>query len=161
MATARNDIDYVAERLRLRRIYVNSSPGQRLGVIRKRLMHPEIGPTRLVTVVSAVEALARAMVVHAKSPGKSSLDKIYSAHRDKDPEALVTEYLKISRSADPKEHFSGDTWPLFREAINYRNQVVHECTYLGQDKYPSLIEATLDVLEELVLLGGLASSTPS
>lgn len=155
MATARPDIDYVAERLRLRKIYVTSLPHQRLGVIRKRLAQPEIGATRLVTAISAVEALARSLVVHAKAMDPSLIERTYSAHRDSDPESLVAEFLKLHGCREPREHFTQDTWPLFREAINFRNQVIHECTYLGQDKYPSLIEATLEVLEELVRVAKL------
>jgi uncharacterized protein YutE (UPF0331/DUF86 family) len=102
-----------------------------------------------------VEALARSLVVHAKAIDPSLIEHTYSAHRERDPESLVTEFVKLSGCGDAQEHFSQDTWLLFREAINYRNQVVHECTYLGQDKYPSLIEATLEILEELVRIAKL------
>jgi uncharacterized protein YutE (UPF0331/DUF86 family) len=155
MTIARPDIDYVQERLTLRKIYVTSSPRQRLGVIRQRLNQPEIGATRLVTCVSSVEALARSLVVHAKAVDHTSVEQIYSAHRDRDPESLVAEYLRLANCEEPRNHFTEDTWPLFREAINFRNQVVHECTYLGQDKYPTLIEATLEILEELIRLANL------
>ena len=155
MAIARPDIDYVKERLELRSIYVTSSPRQRLGVIRQRLAQPEIGATRLITAVSSVEALARSLVVHTKTTDQALLEQVYSAHRDRDPESLVAEYLKLSGLLAPRDHFTEDTWPLFREAINFRNQVVHECTYLGQDKYPTLIEATLEVLHELSRIANL------
>lgn len=155
MAIARTEIDYVRERLELRRIYVTSSPRQRLIVIRQRLAQPEIGATRLVTAVSSVEALARSLVVHAKAADAAKLEKTYSAYRDRDPESLVAEFLKLKNLPEPRTHFAEDTWPLFREAINFRNQVVHECTFLGQDKYPALIEAALEVLYELVRIADL------
>ena len=63
MTIAKNDINYIEERLKLRQIYESVSPRQRLGVIRKRLLEDEIGATKLITVVSAVEGLARCLVV--------------------------------------------------------------------------------------------------
>jgi hypothetical protein len=44
---------------------------------------------------------------------------------------------------------------LFGYAVDYRNLLAHECTYLGLDKFPSLIEACEAVLEKLARLGGL------
>ncbi|KFN52141.1 hypothetical protein N790_12660 [Arenimonas malthae CC-JY-1] len=34
--------------------------------------------------------------------------------------------------------------------------LVHECTYLGQDKYPQLHQACQDVLDKLTGLAGIA-----
>lgn len=155
MTIAKNDINYIEERLKLRQIYESVSPRQRLGVIRKRLLEDEIGATKLITVVSAVEGLARCLVVHLKTNDPANIINVYRTHRKKDPESLVAEFFKLSGIVEPKHHFTDDTWPLFREAIEFRNLVVHECTYLGQDKYPSLISSTLEVLEEMIRIGKL------
>lgn len=155
MVLANASVDYVAERLKLRSIYVNSHPKQRLVVIRQRLAQPEIGATKLVTAVSAVEALARSLVVHSSTKSPADIDRIYSKVRNRAPEALVQDVFNTFQKGAAADHFHEDTWPLFCEAVNFRNQVVHECTYLGQDKYPSLVAATLEVLEELVSIGAL------
>lgn len=155
MALSNPSVDYVAERLKLRSIYVNAHPKQRLVVIRQRLAQPEIGATKLVTVVSAVEALARSLVVHSSAKSQADIDRIYSKIRSRAPEALVQDVLNAFQKGGTEGHFHEDTWPLFCEAVNFRNQVVHECTCLGQDKYPSLIAAALEVLEELVSIGAL------
>jgi hypothetical protein len=155
MVRANSSVDYVAERLHLRSIYVNSHPKQRLGVIRKRLAQPEIGASKLVTAVSAVEALARSLVVHCTAKDPTDIERVYSKVRSRAPEDLVQDVLGIFGKGDAAAYFLEDTWPLFREAVNFRNQVVHECTYLGQDKYPSLIAAALEVLEAMVSVGAL------
>lgn len=130
-------------------------PQARLNVILERLAHPEIGPTRIVTVVSAVEALARSLVVHARTMTDAEIDSVYHEYRFKDPKALVEKVLIQHGHGDPSVYFVGDTWPLFGHAVNFRNLVVHECTFIGQDKYPSLIEASEEVLSALIKLGGL------
>lgn len=63
--------------------------------------------------------------------------------------------LKLHKFDDPAVYFIGDTWQLFGHAVEFRNLVVHESTYLGQDKYPSLVEASEKVLSALIKLGGL------
>jgi len=61
MVWAARDIDYVAELLSVRSTYVGMSTRQRLSVIRQRLADHHFGANRLVTSVSAVEALARSL----------------------------------------------------------------------------------------------------
>jgi hypothetical protein len=59
MVRAAKDIDYSAELHTVRSVYVAMTPSQRLAIIRQRLVDHHFGPNRLVTSVSAVEALAR------------------------------------------------------------------------------------------------------
>ena len=155
MVQARSDIDYVEELLQLRDVYVNVHPQARLGVIRKRLAANEIGPAKLITVVSAVEALARSLMLHRACSRDESPASVYPRFKPKEADQLVEQFLATANIQDPARHFAEDTWQLFRYAVNYRNLLVHECTYLGQDKYPSLIAACDEVLDSLVHLGGL------
>lgn len=155
MPVANPTVEYVAELLQLRETYATVPPQSRYNVILKRLEAKEIGPSRLVTVVSAVEALARSIIVHRQCPNKTEALGVYAAQKDKAATTLVEEVLKSYGKSPASAYFSEDTWPLFRHAVNYRNLVVHECTYLGQDKYPSLISASLDVLNALASLSGL------
>jgi hypothetical protein len=80
---------------------------------------------------------------------------LYRKYKHRDPVPLVEEVLRVHQHSDPSAYFAGDTWTLFKHAVEFRNLVVHECTYLGQDKYPSLIEAAEEVLAALVKLGRL------
>lgn len=155
MATANPQIDYVAELLSVTKTYRAVSPQARYNTIRQRLDQAEIGATKLVSIVSAVEGLARSVAVHNKAPNESSVVSLYASYCSRAPTTLVEEVFKFYRAGSPSTYFKDDTWPLFRHAVNYRNLVVHECTYLGQDKYPSLIDASFGVLESVATLAGL------
>jgi hypothetical protein len=155
MAIKNPEVDYVAERLKVRSIYIHLHPKHRLHIIRQRLEQSEIGPTRLVTVVSAVEGISRSLIVYEKAKSHDETEQAYASCKDRTADVLVQDVLKNYQLADAAKYFLEDTWPLFREAVNYRNLIVHECTFLGQDKYPSLIQATNDVFDTLVRIGGL------
>ncbi len=153
MTFAASGIDYEAELANIRAHYVCASPRQRLAIIRQRLVDHHFGPNRLVTAVSAVEALARSLAMHGSTSSKSNLLDNYPRYSHRKPEGLIREYLGVKGIKDPKEFFGEDTWLLFSYAVKYRNLVTHECTYLGLDKFPSLIDACEDILSALVKLG--------
>jgi hypothetical protein len=153
MVRATKDIDYTAELQTVRSIYVAMTPSQRLAIIRQRLVDHHFGPNRLVTSVSAVEALARSLVMNGQAKSKPELSALYPKYKNRSPKSLISEYLSLHGIADPEGHFAEDTWRLFGYAVDYRNMLAHECTYLGQDKFPSLIKACEEVLEALVKLG--------
>lgn len=155
MARLVNGIDYVAELDKIRNNYVTATPRQRLSIIRQRLEDHHFGPNRLVTAVSATEALARSLAMHHRAHTKTELKKLYTKYRDRSPKTLVTEYLKDKGISDADAFFGEDNWRLFSYAVEYRNLLAHECTYLGLDKFPSLIEACEVVLSKLATLGGL------
>jgi len=159
MTRAVPGIDYVAELAEIRSSYVSATPRQRLSVIRQRLEDHHLGPNRLVTAVSAVEALARSLAMHHKAKSRAELPKLYSKYRDRAPKALVREYLEARGVTDPKTLFAEDTWQLFGYAVEYRNLLAHECTYLGLAKFPSLIEACEEVLARLVKLGRIRETS--
>jgi hypothetical protein len=56
-------VDYAAELQSLRDTYVCGPPQARLTTIRQRLDRDDSGAARLVTAVSAVEALARSLAM--------------------------------------------------------------------------------------------------
>lgn len=146
------DIDYMTRLEKLRDSYVVAYPSQRLHVIRQRLDDHHFGPNRLVTSVSAVEAYARCLVLHLRAKKRESLREFYPKYWKKGPKALVAEYAKARGVDDLPSFFGEDNWKLFGYAIEYRNVITHECTYLGLDVFPSLIgacEAVLNKIEEL------------
>jgi hypothetical protein len=135
--------------------YISVPPQSRLKVIKKRLDALESGPTYLITIVSAVEALVRSMLVNNQAKSANEIASRYTKYIYKNPDEMVEEILTINGHSKPEKYFSGDTWRLFCYAIKYRNLVVHECTYLGQDKYPALVDAAREILDELIKIGGL------
>ncbi len=157
MARANPDINYIVALQDLRNTYPKLKPSQRLHIIRQRLEDHHFGPNRLVTSVSAVEALARSLVMHheAKGNDKEALDQVYRRYKSSSAKDLVTRYVKVKLDVSPSIHFGQETWSLFRYAEDFRNLVVHECTYLGMDKFPSLIDACDEILNGLVKIGNI------
>jgi hypothetical protein len=141
----------------LQRAYAMATPAARLRVIKQRLAsaHAEMGSTRMVTMVSAVEALARSLVVHAAGRPASTAEMRHKQFRHTGPVELVEEVLRLRGVARPLQHFDRDTWELFEAAARYRDLIVHECTYIGQDRHPHLIAAAEQVLRGLIELAGL------
>ncbi|AMO22532.1 hypothetical protein GCM10027034_29340 [Ramlibacter solisilvae] len=126
-------------------------------MIRQRLARAdaEIGSSRLVTIVSAVEGLARSLLVHAPGRPPASAHFRYQQVRLKNPVDLVDEVFRLYAAKSAPQQLGEDTWNLFELATKFSNLVVHECTHLGQDKYLSLTSASERVLEELVEVAGL------
>jgi hypothetical protein len=153
MAFAAHGIDYEAELATIRATYVCATPRQRLAIIRQRLSDHHFGPNRLVTAVSAVEAFARTLAMHANFGTKDELSGNYTKYSHRKPGVLIREYLAAKGIADAKAFFGEDTWQLFGYAVKYRNLLAHECTYLGMDKFPSLIDACEEILSVLAKLG--------
>ena len=146
---------YEKELKEIRDVYVCSTPQQRLRIIQLRLNDPDSGPNRLVTVVSAVEALARTLAMHACFSSKHDMSVNYPKYRNRKPADLICEYLLSKGITDPKTIFKEDNWLLFDYAVQSRNLLTHECTYLGQGNYQALIQVCEEVLEELTKLAGI------
>jgi hypothetical protein len=150
-----HNLEDVPHVIALRRTYIEAPPYARLNVIRKRLQKDEIGPVALLTCVSAVEALARSVVIHWGTCELEDVHTRYMQWKRESPEALVQRVLSLAGLADPTQHFGCQLWELFQHAVLYRNLIVHECTLLGQDTYPQLIDASRNVLTEVARIGGL------
>lgn len=143
----------------LQRAYAAATPAARLRVIRQRLAgaHGEPGSTRLVTVVSAVEALARSLVVHAPGRPATTAEMRHRQFRATGPVELVQEVLRLHGAGGPAQRFGEEDWDLFCLAARYRDLIVHECTSISPDRHPWLIAATEAVLRGLIELAGLES----
>jgi hypothetical protein len=148
----------VADEQRLRADYVNATPRQRLGVIAQRIADPNVGPNLVITLVSAVEAFARALVVE-QIASKEGVDKLtaYARVKNVGPAELVGRYLsKLEHPKTPTDFFGKDVWRDFLDAITYRHLLVHECTYLRWAKLVDVNTASQAVLSRLAETAGLA-----
>ena len=139
----------------LRRSYVEALPRQRLSVAKQRINNPHHDPNRLIAYVSAAEGFARSLCLHHRGQTKEQLSALYPEYERRGPQALIGEYLTAKSLGTPRDHFGADTWKLFGYAVDYRNLLAHECTYLGQDRSPQLIDACRKVLQTLVKDAGL------
>ena len=133
-------MDYRNHLKELRKLYYRSNPEQRIHVARQRLDNPEHGPNLIVTYASAIEGILRSLVVWKDTTTNQPSQKTYDKYKYKDVPSLFTKYLKQTQ-ASKESIVSEETYELVRFALKYRHLLVHECTYLGQDKYTELIEA--------------------
>src|SRR5688572_14838467 len=150
MSLATMDAAQIQEDLdKLRRLYVEATLRQRLNIAKQRLNHPDHDANRLIAHVSAVEGFARSLCMHLHARTKTDLSLVYSCYRRKGAEELVAEYLGALGLGGPSKVFGSATWKMFGFAVQYRNLLAHECTYLGHDLSPSLLGACDKVLERL------------
>lgn len=157
MATKNPNVDYAAKLEEIRDIYLHSTPKQRYRIIWDRIDDDAFnGPNRLVTMVSAVEAYLRCLLVHNSSRNEDERRAKYQKVRFAKVGDMLTEVLAHYGITDESTHFQDHTLELLGYAVEYRNMLVHECTYLGGDKFPSMIQACQEVLCELARLSGVS-----
>ena len=152
--------DYKAHLSELRKIYIEATPEQRLNIASQRINNPSDGCNMLVAYVSALEGFARCIAMHQEAHSKAELSTIYPAYRKLDAKRLVERYLQKRIKKGAQSYFGRDIWEKIGFALDYRNLIAHECTYLGQDRYPALIRACEHVLRKLAELEGLSGSIP-
>jgi hypothetical protein len=143
----------------LRRVYIESIPEQRLHIADQRIANPNHEPNLLITHVSAVEGFARSVAMHLHAQSKEELSEIYPRYKLRSPENLVTEVVKAKANTTPAELLGASDWKMFLYAVEFRHLLVHECTYLGQDITPDLIDACTKVLDAIVALDGTERDT--
>lgn len=140
---------------KLRKNYVRAYPRQRLHIAAQRIANPEHDPNRLIAYVAAIEGFARSLCMHAQPRARARIDEIYPKYKRRGAVSLVGEYLRTKGLGKPREFFGEDTWHLFEVSVEYRNLLAHECTYLGVNLSPKLIESCRTVLRKLADAAGL------
>ena len=150
-------MDYEKHLEELRRLYYQASPGQRLHVGRQRIQNPEHGPNLVVTYVSVIEGFLRSLVIWEETTSGRPSKETYEKHERLGVQKLFAKYLK-QRHAEVKDIVTDDTYTLVDYAVKYRNLLAHECTYLGQGRYPELIDACETFLRSLARHAGVRDS---
>ena len=133
-------MDYEEHLSNLRKEYYEAYPGQRLHIGRQRIAYPENGPNQVVTYVSVIEGFLRSLVIWGETTSGKPSKKTYKKYEHWSVQKLFDEYLRQQR-AEVTDIIPNNTYTLVVYAIKYRNLLAHECTYLGQDKYPDIIDA--------------------
>jgi len=153
MAKKNPQVDYVSELDRIRSIYLHSTPKQRYQIIEDRIEDDQFnGPNKLVTMVSAVEAFLRCLLIHASTHNDADRSTKYLEYRHASVKKMLPLVFNTFSISDPRGYLGEDTLELLEHAVDYRNMLVHDCTYLGGDKFPAMIEACEEVLEVLATL---------
>jgi hypothetical protein len=156
----RAGVDYEGDLAAVRAGYITLSPAQRMKIIGDRIADDRYnGPNKLVTMVSAVEGFSRGLVVQHSVSTRERMHRRYGKFRFCGPDFLVEKSLKLYGQSAASGYFGQDTWTLFLLAVEFRNLVVHDATYLGGDKFPELIPACTEVLFALATLSGVSGKT--
>ena len=138
---------------KLRETYINFDPLQRHGIIKQRLENLDGRPNELIVRVSAVEAMARSIVLDLATYDGLSREEKYEEVKFKRANELLEEicsHRKVLKK--PDEVFGASEIENFKCAEKYRDLLVHECTYLRQGTSNELIESTKTVLSRLLAL---------
>lgn len=140
----------------LRDMYKTATLSQRYFVALQRVQNPEGEPNRLVNAVAALEGCARA--VAARYQATEFKVDLLEAYGRVDHDAL----LKLLRKRIAPKLESGlaalgdpQQWKTLEVAIQFRNLLVHEATYLHGGTCRELISCTLGFLSRLVELHGI------
>jgi hypothetical protein len=152
--------DYKTHLNELRKFYIEATPGQRLHVASERINNSGHGRNLLIAYVSSLEGFARCIVMHQKAHTKTYLSTIYPIYKWSDAKSLIEEYLLTRVQKDALSYFGQDIWEKIGFAVEYRNLLAHECTYLDQDIFVDLIQACDHVLRKLAKLEGLNFTLP-
>jgi hypothetical protein len=128
---------------------LKATPSQRYRVALDRIDNPDCGPNKLIQLVSAVEGLARTIAINIMVSSGASIENAYKKLRFEKPEILISKYIAKSFGKKPEELIGDDDWELFGLAVEYRNLLIHECAFLGQDKSIPINSSLLKVVEIL------------
>ena len=147
----------------LRQAHATARPSARLASIRQRLAQAAAEPSwsRLVTLLSAIEALSRSLVAYAPGRPPATAPIRYRQVREQPLLAGVEEALRLHGAPPAIETFGAETWQRFENAHALRELLVHEGASLAADHYPALLGAAERVLEGLVEAGGLLRVVPA
>lgn len=149
--------DYEDHLKKLRELYVRSSPRQRIGIAKQRISNPNHGPNLLVTYVSAIEGILRSLVVWNETVSRRPKIETYNKYKRCGVGQLYQKYLQ-QHDIKSDVIVAAEKYKLVGFAVEYRNLLAHECTYLGQDKYQDLIDACHEFLSGLIAHTGIDDS---
>ena len=138
----------------LRDLYVRGTLRQRYSIARQRLDHPHHGPNQVVTAVAALEGFARAIAVKALVRKGVGLEDAYGQVRNEKPIQLIVDHALPALSASVDD-FDQQEWDLLPDAVEFRNLLVHEATYLHGGTCDRLIASAVHVFERLAELAGV------
>ncbi len=120
-----------------------------MNIAKERISNPDHDPNLIVTYVSAIEGVLRSLVMwYETAPPSRPTAKTYSKYKNWTVRELYEKYLE-RRNGKSEELIPAETCELLWYAVEYRNLLVHECTYLGQNRSLKLISACQEFLCKL------------
>ena len=149
--------DYEKHLTELRETYYRLFPTQRVKIAKQRIGNPSHGPNLIVTYVSAIEGILRSLVVWRETVSGRPEIATYNKYKRCGVRQLYEKYLQ-QHEVKSDAIVAAEKYKLVGYAVEYRNLLAHECTYLGQDKYPDLIAACQEFLSGLCAHAGINDS---
>lgn len=146
--------DYEKHLRKLRKQYVRFFPRQRVKIAKQRISNPSHGPNLIVTYVSAIEGILRSLVVWKETVSGRPEIETYNKYKRCGVRQLYEKYLQ-QHDIKSDVIVAAEKYTLVGYAVEYRNLLAHECTYLGQDKFPDLIDACQEFLSGLCSHAGI------
>jgi hypothetical protein len=138
----------------LRDLYVKGTLRQRYSVACQRIDHAELGPSVLVNAVSALEGFSRAVAVRALVNAGTDLREAYEYHRKTGLVDLISKHICPALQTTPIAAFGAHAWGQIPEAVEFRNLLIHEATFLNGGTCNRLIAACRQCLDRLATLTG-------
>ncbi len=139
----------------LRELYINASPQQRYNVALDRLQYENSGPNLLIQHVSAVEGFARSVALDFKIKAGQPINIAYNDLRNITPVPLIRDHIASQIQQAPEMIFGAEDWELFDIAVQFRNLLVHEASFLQQRYSTLLIRACRNILDKLAEIAGV------
>ena len=133
----------------LRTSYVNAPPRSRARTARDRVEHIEGNPNRLVAYVSGIEGMARSLALNLAVKNGEEREEAYRRLWKSNAETLLTDHVGPLLGKSVQDLFGETNWELFCIAVDFRNLLVHEATYLRGGVSQDLLAATEHVFEVL------------
>jgi hypothetical protein len=141
-------MNYEQHLKQLRKLYYESFPRQRVHIAKQRIRNPAHGPNLIVTYVSAIEGVLRSLVVWKETTSDRPKPETYERYKNYGVNKRYKRYL-AQCNIETEKIIAPEKYRLVGYAVEYRNLLAHECTYLGQATYSDLIEACNEFLSSL------------
>lgn len=133
----------------LRALYLRGTLRQRYRIAAQRFDRASVGPSDLVNCVSALEGFARAVAMRRLTDAGNPLKEAHDYLRNVGVVELITKHICPAYQVTPDAAFGTAIWKQIPEAIEYRNLLVHEATFLNGGTCKRLIKATLACFDAL------------
>jgi hypothetical protein len=148
-------VEYDKHLKELRESYRRLLPRQRVKIAKERITNPDAGANEIIIKVSAIEGILRSLLIWKLNESERPSASLYGKYRNANVDSL---YEDLCIALNVERLVTDECFEVVKYAVSYRNLLAHECTYLGQDTYPSLIKSCDDMLFELAKLAKLAGS---
>lgn len=140
----------------LREHYLRATPRQRYQVALQRIENASSGPSLLVNVMSALEGFTRSVAVRQRVDMGETYEQAYPKVRNVGPVDLLSEHVCPTLETTPEEAFGPEAWSALPDAVDFRNLLVHEATYLHGGTCKRLTDAARHILDTLARIVGAA-----